>query len=454
MELVSKIFSYSQFQCVTGDTNNSADYVLSFKNPTGYTDYNESTMNFTQITNALYNKFPPNQFSTSPDATSAFTIVTMVEQHNINIGDYVLLKPFYGDNFIYGLNKVIDVGNEFGGNPSKTVWLKTPYTAHTAGLAITQINEVLSFFKGFNIQATYNSINQFFYPFIENYLDSPDVKSFKNVTIGDYVSTTPRRVFNDLGFMLITSGGTTGSSINVPIYLAQTLDNIGLYNLPFSSATDTTIPMVLPMPDIYYVKYGVNLPGDPISQPPNTFNYVLIDGITANTYSDFYETSPDHISGTTSEKSLKVRKYFGDGIRYGYYLGSTPTSYRYTLERNLVNGINDGYIEYTSSRPLSASTRSYFSYNTWGRSPNNGATPNTGQTFCALVQDSFNLGQILESKIKNDVFIDRGVFSPFERVYKLGILRSIDDIESFEKGDFNVIKDIPLSSMYLANGIK
>jgi hypothetical protein len=450
MEFLNKIFSYSHFQYTTGDTSsNSVEYILSF---TGYTGYDESTMNFTQITNALYSKFPPNQFTTSPDATSGFTIITTVESHNVNIGDNILLKPFYGDVFLYGLNKVIDVGNEYGGNPSKTIWLNTPYTAYTAGLAINKISEVLSFFKGFDIQPTYDSINQFFYPFIENYLDSPDVDVYKNIDIGQYIDVTPRRVFNDLGYTLITSGGTTGSTINVPIYLTQTLDNIGLYSFPFSSSTDTTIPNVLPIPDIYYIKYGINYPGNPVMETPNTFPWILIDGITANTYSDFYETSPDQITGYTSEKSSKVRKYIGDGIRSGYYLGVTPTTYRYTLERNVVNGINDGYIEYTSLRPLSASTRSYFNYSSWGRSPDNGIIPNTGQIFCALVHDSFNLGQILETKIKNDVFIDRGVFSPFERVYKLGFLRTIDDIESFEKGDFNVIKDIPLSSMYLANG--
>jgi hypothetical protein len=76
---------------------------------------------------------------------------------------------------------------------------------------------------------------------------------------------------------------------------------------------------------------------------------------------------------------------------------------------------------------------------------------NTGRTFTSLVHDEFNDGLVLEAKIKNDVFIDRGVFSPFERVYKLGYLRTIDDIVSFERGEFNVVKDIPISTSYLNN---
>lgn len=455
MELVQRTFTYTHFQNV--NVNLSADtinYVLNIKQQSGFTSYDEATINYNDITNALYNKFPPNQFTTSPgDSLSAYTIVTCVEPHQIMIGEYILLKPLFGDDNLLGLNLVNDVGDRLGANPDFNVLIYKPYTATTIGLVITQINEVLSFFKGFNIQPTYDSINTYF-PFVETYFNSPDVKSVSSVGVGDFIRVTPRRLFNELGFEVTNeSGGTENTVINLPIYLTQTLENIGLYELPYSSVTDTKSCDVLSMPDSYYKKYNITTMPDIISGPSNTFTYILIDGITANTYSDFYEPFATFVSGTTSEKSLKVRKYAGDGIRYGYQLPSLiPNTFKYTLQRNTTINVNDGYIEYSSTSPLSASTRSQFRYNSWGRSPQNAITGNDTRMFVSMVHDELNDQLILEPKIKNDVFIDRGVFSPFERVYKLGYMRSLEDITSFERGEFNVVEGTPIERQYLTNG--
>jgi hypothetical protein len=267
------------------------------------------------------------------------------------------------------------------------------------------------------------------------------------------MKTTPRRLFNEVGFDITnSSGGTDNAFINLPIYLSETIQNVGLYELPYSSSTDNKDCVVLSMPDSYYKKYNINSNPTIISELPNNFSYVLIDGITANTYSDFYEISPTTIIGTTSEKSFKVKKYSSDGIRYGYQLSSTPNTFTYTLQRNKVVNVNDGYIEYTSNRPLNTSNISSFKYNSWGRSPQNNNTGNDTRMFVSMVHNEFNDQLILEPKIKNDVFIDRGVFSPFERVYKFGYMKSLEDIISFERGEFNVVEGTPLDRSYLING--
>jgi hypothetical protein len=259
MEFVSRTFSYSQFQYASGNTaTNSIDYILNLKRLSGFTSYNESLFNYSDIGGALYSQFTPNPFITSPNVTSGFTIVTLSQPHTIAVGEYILLKPQTGDQTLLGLNKVIDVGNESGGNPDYNVWIRSSYTAHTTGIAITQINEVLSFFKGFNIQPTYNSINTYI-DFIENYLESPDVKSFIDTGVNEFYTITPRRLFNDFGYTIYNfTGGTEDAQINLPIYLTQTIKNIGLYELPYSAITDTKSCDVLSIPDSYYLKYGVN----------------------------------------------------------------------------------------------------------------------------------------------------------------------------------------------------
>lgn len=453
MELIQHRFSYSDFGYVNNNlTGNSVNYILSIKNSSGFTSYDETTFDYNGITNALYNKFPPNQFSTSPgDTLSGYTIVNVVEPHNINIGGYVLLKPLFGDDNLLGLNYVDDIGDALGGNPDHNLWIHKPYTAHTSGLAVIQINEVLSFFKGFNIQPTYTSINTYF-NLVESYLDSPDVNTFRNVGIGEYIRNTPRRLFNELGFEITYTGGSNTAFINLPVYLTQTIQNIGLYDLPYSSTTDNNTIDINSVPNSYYRKYNILREPSIVVESNNNFTYIFADGITANTYSDFFEVTSSTISGVTSDKSLKVSRYGIDGIRYGYQLPSDSSIFRYTLTRNTTPNINDGYIEYTTIRPLSASTTSTFKYNTWGRSPQNNNVGNINRTFVNLVHDEFNDQLILEPKIKNSVFIDRGIFSPFERVYKLGDLKSIEDITSFERGEFNVVSGLPLERIYLTNG--
>ena len=454
MELVSRIFTYTHFQYSSIDlSQSSATYLMRLKAQSGFTSYDETTFNYDEITNTLYNQFPPNQFNTSTDNLSAYTIVTLVEPHSINVGEYILLKPLFGDDNLLGLNLVTNVGGALGGNPDHNVWLSKPYSASTMGLAITQINQVLAFFKGFNIQPTYDSITACM-PLVESYLGSPDVNSFRNVGVGEYVSLAPRRVFNELGFVVTNpTGGTEDAQINLPIYLTQTFQNIGLYELPYTSVTDTNYCYVSAMPEAYYRKFmRKSRPPVQLNEPPNSFTYILTDGVTANTYSDFYETTSNLISGFTSDKSIKVRKYVGDGIRRGYDLPSGPTSLTYTLKRNAVSGINDGYVEYTTNTPLSASTTASFRFNSWGRSPQNNIVGNVTRPFISLVHDELNDKLVLEYKITNDVFIDRGVFSPFERVYKLGDMRSIEDIVSFERGEFNVVNGVSLENQYLING--
>jgi hypothetical protein len=452
MELVSRIFSYTNFQYVSTDlSKDTSAYVLKLKTLSGFTSYDATNFDYNGITSALYSQFPPNQFTTSPDGLSGYTIVNFIEPHDISIGEYILLKPLFGDDNLLGLNVVTDVGDILGGDADNNVWVSKPYTAYTGGLAITQINEVLAFFKGFNIQPTYESINTYL-DYIDAYLGSPDVNSFLNVGVGEYIRNTPRRLFNEVGYILTNiTGGTEDAQINLPIYLTQTMQNIGVYELPYSSATDDNNCMVLPMPESYYRRYSITERPVIISAPANNFTYILTDGITANTYSDFYELSPSQVSGYTSDKSIRVRKYVGDEIRNGYQLPSAPGSLTYTLTRNTVAGVNDGYVEYTTNRPMSAATRSFFSVNSWGRSPQNDNVGNVVRPFVSMVHDEINDKLVLEPKIKNDVFIDRGVFSPFERVFKLGYMRSLEDITSFERGEFNVVKGTPLDRSYLLN---
>ena len=113
MELVQRSFSYTHFQYTNVNlSGDNVNYVVQSKSTYGFGSYNETTFDYNGITNALYSYFPPNQFSTSNEGIlSAYTIVNLASAHTITLGEYILLKPLFGDPNLLGLNVITAVGD-------------------------------------------------------------------------------------------------------------------------------------------------------------------------------------------------------------------------------------------------------------------------------------------------------------------------------------------------------
>jgi len=460
MDFIKRTISYNQFEYV--DVNLSAETInyliddyysyFGFEIPR----YDESTLNYVEIGNALLPYFTLNQFNTTSGITQDYTIVTTTEPHGLTTDDRALLYPLFGQSDIISATTILYLGGSYGDNPTTKFILQHPYYIPTNGIFLTNFDQILAFFKGFNLQPTQNTITKYF-DLLDKYLNSVDVADVDDIGIGEYYDNTPRGVFNELGFKVITSGGTSGATINIPIYLNQTIENLGVYNNVYSAITDNKdiiindIRTIDPNIDVRNENIFI-VTGTTIFSPntPNTFQFRIWDGVTGNTINDFFDTNTN-ITGITTNMSARVLKYFGDDIRYSYKLSETLFDVTHTINRNTVPGINDGWIEYRTLRPLRNSNISYLSFTSYGLSPENvNVDVNSSRVKqLAVIFDEFKEGMAETPKIINDLFIDKGVFSVFEKVEKFGDIRTLDDFESYENGVFNVSNDEPKVSKYI-----
>lgn len=459
MEIIKRTISFSQFEYA--DVNLSGDTITTFGSQIPLDQllyYDESTLNYVELANTLYSRFPLIQFNTFSGLTQDFTTVVTTERHELKVGDRVLLYPLFGQMDIISATTVTYLGDSFGSNPDYSFIMTHPFNISSNGLLLKNLDYILSFFKGFNLQPTTYNINYLF-PYLERYLnDSPDLIDVDDTSIGEFYRNTPRNLFNDLGYVLLTSGGTSGATFNIPIYLTQTIDNLGLYTNTYSGITDNKDILVNDIllfdPNLdtrnqdLFIVTGTTIFSPNIS---NNFPFRIWDGITGNTINDFYDIGVV-ITGMTTNMSKRVVKYVGDDVRYQYKLSDTLTDITYTINPNLIPGINNNsWVEYTTPRPVRDSNTSYLSYTSYGLSPNNvNIDFNTGRTKdLSIVFDEFKMGMVQEPKITNDLFIDKGVFSVFEKIERFSDMLTLDDLESYENGGFNLVNDQPKVNRYI-----
>lgn len=58
-----------------------------------------------------------------------------------------------------------------------------------------------------------------------------------------------------------------------------------------------------------------------------------------------------------------------------------------------------------------------------------------------LFEDDAKSGVVFKPKIKEDVFIDRRPISVFENQFRLSNIRSLEDLEGYNNGYYNIIKE-------------
>ena len=467
MEVIRKRLSYYDFSWVTtsytGDTLFELQQIV---NNFGLSEWNEAAINYPSFVTGFLTAFPDNfiPFATSSGFSANVTVVTTApDDHGLVPQERVAMYFTAGQTNATGVYTVTVLGNQLGGNPTDNFLLVTPFTTASQGYLCNLTDEALSFFKGFNVQPTAQAINVL-QPYVERYFTSPDLKSLASTAIGEFFSFTPRRVFNELefvfqapatyssstiptqwGYLSGTTISITGTPVvNLTVFLTQSIENLGIYENFYTGDTDTRFVNIL-------------ADGSPLAPAVGTTNnlpYYFNDGLNHWGYAytgvtDFYETLYSWITGTTEDKSFLISSYKdltadqkGDAIPK-YKLALSPDKLTYTLERNTVIGVNaDNKVEYTTSRPITQSSTSTFKVKSHGLHPLNGNVyTTTGLTAAsAVLYKDANEGLVQRPNYVKDVFIDRGVFSVFENQYKIPLIKTLEDLESFENGEFNVIK--------------
>lgn len=182
--------------------------------------------------------------------------------------------------------------------------------------------------------------------------------------------------------------------------------------------------------------------------------HIRVSGRTLDDY--FYR--PDFLSGVTSSKKNEVRSYDKDNPfiedlalneePYVDLSGNTGTSINKVIFHT--SG-NTGTTKYTiaafSGSPYIGTTEQtrgvqYQDFpdgvTTFGYTPEGYTDANF--SLSALTKQEYLLGISERPKVNSDVFIDRGVVSPLESHLRLSEIKTLNDLENYNNGFYNIIK--------------
>ena len=234
----------------------------------------------------------------------------------------------------------------------------------------------------------------------------------------------------------VTYGTMTASTVYLPIFITQTFDNTGLMiDQPFTDSgstitlTGNTYNTRMPgtTPDMYYDvgdmlsgycdsrltecrHYGVpqyipNVPVDPTT-------VVDFEGNTVSSFNELFNLNSTLTSGTTT-----------------YTIGGNPLDPGYgTIDQRSGIFLIDYGLYTASSKTI------FVTKNEGINSGNSSLSANTS------IEEY--LGIVFPPETQSDVFIIRGRSTIFEPHFKLGEVESVDHLERFGNGYYNVIKDI------------
>lgn len=238
--------------------------------------------------------------------------------------------------------------------------------------------------------------------------------------------------------------------IYLNVFLTQNIDDMGLF-------TDTVYvdePVKYDLLIDTYPTFNVPPPASVIfsasSSDPYTQYFARLSGQTAN---DFFAAN-GIISGLTDDKLYTVTTYFsGTPLLVGFNLNSDPNYFTgvnniypnltvYTINAEVANILGTGlhYYTYNFNRLVyNAYVDTYFSipyteikYQSEGWNSNN-------TTLSAITKEEIYFGIVFPPKVENNVFIDRGTVSVFEKHSRLGSILTMEQLVEYGNGYYNLV---------------
>ena len=224
-----------------------------------------------------------------------------------------------------------------------------------------------------------------------------------------------------------TYGTITATSFYINVLLTQNIDDMGMF-------TDTDY-----------------IPNPKMNPKPIDFNVRL----TGKSESDYYTTSITRITGLTQSNLEDVRAYSNkkpykvnfdvNSETYVDYTGNTingvnrvtsllqPITYVFDADKNDYNigtTLQKNGLLYQDYTGNGITVVSYF----------NQGFNQTNTSLSALTKEEYLFGITSTPEVKNDVFIDRGMTTIFERHLKLSEVTSLGELTRYGKDYFNVTK--------------
>lgn len=253
-----------------------------------------------------------------------------------------------------------------------------------------------------------------------------------------------------------TYGQITATSFYINVMLTQNVDDMGMF-------TDITYLPKLSTPNTP-VNYGVltqKLQASGITFPymsgatvPNVSNFDVDTRYVGAQSSDFYRFG-EKVTGITESRIDDVKTY-NNAQQYQQGFNVENESY-INFSGSNVNGISRitnfqdpiTYVFLGDDNDQNLGTINQkdglvfndfveggittFSFNGQGWNE-------TNTSLSAITKEEYLFGIISKPEIKNDVFIDRGIATVFEKHLKLSEVRTLDELQRYGRGYFNVKK--------------
>lgn len=374
------------------------------------------------------------------------------EKFSIKISPEVLLSDLFTS--VFTASTIYD--SSAGGNPTSS----TPFTAITQEYVVySGMSDILS--GGTNgdslltgltvpifITQTYNDIGYYsefdglMYQkdIVTNFLYSgDDTTNLFSVTLYNTSGDFTESYLDFTTFTVDWGDGTTtqtlASTQQNHVYL-----NPGNYVITLSGANPwgvttvskpITIPLVsafIPNPNgtIVFTPQGGNWSNIPISS-----DYIFpLDAINNATYqaSSNWTTVPFVVSGYTKSKIQDLRRYGSDPYTVGYVF--TKNNQIYGQIDTIQNGITGYTIENISYFDL-PNGKTFYVMNS------NGLTVNDLDV-SVITKNEQLLDFVMAPQVQTDVYVERGKYSGFEVLERLGEIDNIGDLELYGYGFFKI----------------
>lgn len=225
-------------------------------------------------------------------------------------------------------------------------------------------------------------------------------------------------------------GQVVKPTITFPIQITETVDNLGLYT------------------DIEYTQSGniTSEGANPYTRDPQTTleGYITSEEYTASGFTEskleavraYNQTTPYKVGQNLSKTPFKsfdgVLEITEEYIKYvlggqidssGAYIDGTGVVYKtFNATREVIDPLTGDIIQ---------TNQTTFEYTIKGVKENN-------YSLSALIKESKYLGVSYTPKVDDDILVDRGEISVFERHLKMAEIRTIDDLVEYDFGFFNV----------------
>lgn len=238
--------------------------------------------------------------------------------------------------------------------------------------------------------------------------------------------------------------------IYVNVFLTQDIDDMGLF-------TDTEFVDELVNYDLLFDKFsGFTQPPSVLSifsastNDPYIKYFARLNGQTVN---DFF-ASGGIITGLTDDKLYSVTTYFsGTPFLIGFNLNDDPNYFtgvnniypnltEYTIDAQIGNILGTGlhYYTYNFNRLVYNSyVNTYFSIPYTEVKYQSEGWNSSNTSLSAITKEEIYFGIVFPPKVENNVFIDRGSVSVFEKHSRMSSILTIEQLLEYGNGYYNIV---------------